>query len=66
MSRSDPLIRDKDAAAMIGASVSTFWRRVADGTFPQPIRIGGMRRWHRSDIEAAIARAAARREALAA
>ncbi len=62
----DPLIRDRDAAAMIGASVSTFWRRVQDGTIPPAIKIGGMSRWRRSEIEAVIARAEARREAVAA
>lgn len=62
----DPLIRDRDAALMLGASVSTFWRRVADGTISPPIRIGGLSRWRRSEIEAVIARAAAQREPLAA
>lgn len=62
----DPLIRDKDAAAMIGASVSTFWRRVADGTIPPAIKIGGMSRWRRSEIEAVIAHAAAQRDTEAA
>lgn len=48
---------------MIGGSVATWWRRVKDGTIPQPIRIGGMSRWRRSEIEAVINRAAAQREA---
>lgn len=62
----DPLIRDRDGAAMMGASVSTFWRRVADGTIPQPIKIGAMSRWRRSEIEAVIARAEAQRQSVAA
>ncbi|TNC74160.1 helix-turn-helix transcriptional regulator [Rubellimicrobium roseum] len=66
MTFTDPLIRDKDGAAMIGASVATFRRRVADGTIAPPIKIGGMSRWRRSDIEAVIARAEARRETNAA
>ncbi len=63
MTINDPLIRDKEAAAMIGASVSTFWRHVQNGTFPRPIKIGGMSRWRASEIEAVISTAAAAREA---
>ncbi|WP_343503574.1 MULTISPECIES: helix-turn-helix transcriptional regulator [Roseobacteraceae] len=63
MTNTDPLIRDKEAAAMIGASVSTFWRHVQNGIFPRPIKIGGMSRWRVSEIEAVIAAAAASREA---
>ena len=59
----DPLIRDLEAAEMLGASKSTFWRHVASGVFPRPIKIGGMSRWRRSEIEAVINRAAAQREA---
>jgi predicted DNA-binding transcriptional regulator AlpA len=59
----DPLVCCKEGAAMIGGSVSTWWRRVADGTLPPPIRIGGMSRWRRSEIEAVINKAAAQREA---
>jgi predicted DNA-binding transcriptional regulator AlpA len=57
----DPLIRDREAAAMIGASVSTFWRRVQEGMISRPIKIGGMSRWRQSEIEAVIARAEAAR-----
>lgn len=63
MSITDPLIRDKDGAAMIGASVSTWWRRVADGTIPPAIKIGGMSRWRQSEIEAVIAKAESQRKA---
>ncbi len=63
MKITDPLIRDREGAAMIGASVSTWWRRVADGTIPPAIKIGGMSRWRMSDIEAVIAKAEAHREA---
>ncbi|KAA9010173.1 helix-turn-helix transcriptional regulator [Histidinibacterium aquaticum] len=63
MTITDPLIRDKDGAKMINASVATWWRRVADGTFPPPIKIGGMSRWRMSEIEEAIAKAAEMREA---
>jgi predicted DNA-binding transcriptional regulator AlpA len=48
------LIRDKEAAGLIGCSRATFWRRVRDGTFPPPIRIGGLTRWPKTEIEAVI------------
>lgn len=59
----DPLIRDADAAVMLGCSKATFWRRVADGTIPRPVKIGGMSRWPKSEIEQVIADAMARRSA---
>lgn len=59
----DPLIRDADGAFMMGCSKATFWRRVADGTIPAAIKIGGMSRWRLSDIETVISTAEAQREA---
>jgi predicted DNA-binding transcriptional regulator AlpA len=48
------LLKDTEAAAAIGVSKATWWRRVADGTMPQPIRIGSITRWKLSEIAAAI------------
>jgi predicted DNA-binding transcriptional regulator AlpA len=59
------LIRDADAAALLRCSKATFWRRVADGTIPRPIKIGGMSRWPKSEIVAVIEQAKARRWATA-
>jgi predicted DNA-binding transcriptional regulator AlpA len=50
----DRLLRDVEAAAIIGVSKATWWRRVADGTMPQPIRFGSITRWKLSEIAAAI------------
>lgn len=58
----DRLIRDAEGAAFLGCSKATWWRRVADGTLPSPIKIGGMSRWWLSDIKQAIMRAASKRE----
>lgn len=58
----DPLIRDSDAARMLGCSRATFWRRVADGTIPKPVKIGGMSRWPTSEIVSVIDAAKAQRE----
>ena len=52
------LLSDNTAAALLGISRATFWRRVKDNTFPQPIRIGGVTRWRREDLLEAIERAA--------
>lgn len=60
----DRLIRDAEGAALLDCSKATFWRRVADGTIPRPVKIGGMSRWPKSEIEAVIERAKAQREAL--
>lgn len=58
----DPLIRDVDAARLLGCSKATFWRRVADGTFPRPVKIGHVSRWPRSDVISVIDAAKARRK----
>jgi predicted DNA-binding transcriptional regulator AlpA len=59
----DPLLRDKEAARLIGASVPTFRRRVADGSMPKPLKLGGMSRWPRSEILQAIEHLKAKRAA---
>ncbi len=63
MTITDPLIKDKEGAAIIDSSVATWWRRVADGTIPPPIKIGGMSRWRQSDAIAVIEKAEAARDA---
>ena len=60
----DPLIRDGEAAEMLGCSKATFWRRVADGTITKPLKIGGTSRWPQSEIQAVILRAKAERQSL--
>jgi len=51
------LLDVKAVAALFQASPSTIWRRVNDKTLPPPIRIGGMTRWARDEIDAVIDRA---------
>lgn len=58
----DLLIKDGEAAGMLGCSKATFWRRVADGTIPRPVKIGGMSRWPQSEIVSVIERAIAQRD----
>lgn len=57
------LISDKDVAEMIGGSRATVWRRVKDGALPRPLKFGGMTRWLLSEVEAAIAKQVAARDA---
>jgi predicted DNA-binding transcriptional regulator AlpA len=59
---SDRLLRVKEVAAALACSVASVWRRVADGTIPQPVKIGGMTRWPQSEITSVIERAKTQRE----
>ena len=58
---SDPLLTARTAAPILGVSVPTFWRRVADGTVPKPIKMGALSRWPQSEILAVIDKAKAAR-----
>ncbi len=53
------LLSVRQVATILGLGVSTVWRGVAKGTFPEPIKICGSTRWRRSDIDALIAAEAA-------
>ena len=58
-----PVLLDvKAVAALFQSSPATIWRRVNDGTIPRPVRIGGMTRWARDEIDAVIDRAKAVRD----
>ena len=57
------LLTDREAAAALDCSRSTLWRWAGNGTVPKPIKIGGLTRWRRTDLDAAISDAAAQREA---
>lgn len=53
------LLTDREAAIWLGLSRATFWRRVADGTFPAALKIGGSTRWRRDELVAALERISA-------
>lgn len=59
----DRLVSVRDTAALLGCSVPTVWRRVADGQLPKPVKIGGITRWPESEINTVIENAKAGREA---
>lgn len=56
--QTERLIRDTEGSTLLGCSKATFWRLVAKGAIPQPIKIGGMSRWKLSDMQAFIEQAA--------
>lgn len=62
-SLTDPLLTAPQSAHWLGLSVTSFYRRVADGTIPAPIKLGGMSRWPQSEILAVIDRLKAARAA---
>lgn len=59
----DPLLRAREGAALLGVSLSTFWRHVESGMIPPPVKIGGSSRWPQSDIQSVIEKAKSNREA---
>jgi predicted DNA-binding transcriptional regulator AlpA len=61
MEITDPLLTAREGAAVLQVSVPTFWRRVADGTVPKPVKIGALSRWPKSEIVEVIETAKAQR-----
>ena len=49
------ILRTTDVLALLRISRTTLWRRVRDGEFPPPVRLGGTRSravgWRRDDVE---------------
>jgi predicted DNA-binding transcriptional regulator AlpA len=44
------LVPAAEAAALLSMGKSTFWREVAKGNVPAPIKLGNLTRWRVSDI----------------
>lgn len=57
----DPLLTAKESAAIIGCAIPTFWRWVAAGTVPKPVKLGALSRWPQSEILQVIEKAKAAR-----
>ena len=57
----DPLLTVREGSALLGTSVPTFWRWVANGILPRPVKLGGMSRWPQSELLAFIEAAKAQR-----
>lgn len=58
----DPLLNARESSAQLRVSLPTFWRRVADGTVPKPVKIGALSRWPQSEIIGVIETAKSARE----
>lgn len=66
MQITDPLLTAREGAKVLQVSVPTFWRRVADGTIPKPVKLGALSRWPQSEIVGVIEAAKAARQTTAA
>lgn len=54
-----PVLLDiRRVASVLSISPATVWRRVADGSLPPPIKLGGATRWRADEIAAAVDRLA--------
>lgn len=60
--RPDRLLRDTEAASMLGIGRSTFLRWVASGDLPKPVKMQGCTRWWQSEIEGYVADLSASRD----
>ena len=49
-------------AEMLCISKRTLYRLIAEGLFPQPIKLGAVSRWRSSEVSAFIERSSMRRE----
>ncbi|QNQ63582.1 DNA-binding protein [Brucella sp. 6810] len=63
MQITDPLLTAREGAKILQVSIPTFYRRIADGTLPKPIKMGSLSRWSQLEIMAAIEDAKAKRHA---
>lgn len=43
-------LRIEDIAKLFSCGIRTVWRRVADGTLPRPIKLGGSTRWDADEV----------------
>lgn len=52
----DRLLRRREVEEITGLSRSAIYRKISEGTFPRPVKIGSTAvRWRESDIEAWMA-----------
>jgi predicted DNA-binding transcriptional regulator AlpA len=58
----DPLLTAKESAKTLQCSLPTFWRWVAAGSVPKPVKLGALSRWPQSEILAVIEKAKAARD----
>ncbi len=49
------LMRDKEAAKLLGIGRTTLWNNVKKGEAPAPVKFGGATRWRVADLLAFVA-----------
>ena len=54
-STSSKFLNFKQVSDRIGLSRSPLYRRIREGTFPKPVKLGAMSRWVESEIDAWMA-----------
>ena len=59
----DTLLTVRECTKLLQMSIPTFYRRIADGTLPKPIKMGALSRWSQAEILTAIETAKAKRHA---
>lgn len=55
MSERKLLLDVKEVAGLMGVSRRAIWTWADDGTFPEPLKFGRLRRWHRDSVEKFLA-----------
>ena len=45
------LLTVEELSSLLGISIRTIWRRESTGDIPVPVRIGGLVRWRRAEID---------------
>lgn len=56
-----PYLSIKDISGLTGLGKTTIYRRVNDGTFPKPVKIGGRALWKQDELVCALEELAADR-----
>ena len=47
----EKLLTIKEGSSMVGFKKSTLYKKIRDGTFPRPLKIGTSSRWKLSEIQ---------------
>ena len=54
MAMSERLLDYREVGRRLGVCRTQIWRMIHDGQLPEPLRMGRLRRWRESDIDAWI------------
>ena len=51
MNQSDRLLSRRQLQDLLGVSRTTLYRMLADGSLPEPVRLGRLLKWRSRDVE---------------